>query len=52
MNMPYQLKDQDTTPPPVDPALKRAASGDAIAATLVVLLTAGLIAALVAFQVL
>lgn len=50
--MPYQLKDQDTTPPLVGPAVTKAAKGDAIAATLVVLLAAGLMALIVFVQIL
>jgi hypothetical protein len=49
--MTYQLKDQDVTPPPLDPALKRSVTGDAVAAVAMMVLTAGLIALIVALQI-
>ena len=50
--MTYQLKDQDITPPPVDPALRRSATRDAAAAVAMIVLTAGLIALVVTLQIL
>lgn len=41
--MTYQLKDQDVTPPPVDPAVKRSVARDGLAAVAMVALTFGLI---------
>lgn len=49
--MAYQLKDQDVTPPPLDPALKRSVAADAAAAVAMIILTAGLIALIVALQI-
>jgi hypothetical protein len=49
--MTYRLKDQDVTPPPVDPALQRSVTRDAVAAVVMMLLTAGLIALVVALQI-
>lgn len=45
--MTYQLKDQDVTPPPPDPANQRSAARDGLAAVAMVLATLGLIALLV-----
>jgi hypothetical protein len=50
--MTYQLKDQDITPPPLDPELRASVSRDAVAAVVMMLLTAGLIALIIAVQVL
>ncbi len=50
-DMTYQLKDQDVTPPPVDPALQRSVTRDAVAAVVMIVLTAGLIALIVAMQI-
>lgn len=50
--MVYQLKDQDVTPPPPDPANRRSATRDGVAAVVMVLLTAGLIALIVGVQIL
>ncbi len=50
--MTYQLKDQDITPPPLDPALRRSVAGDAAAAVAMIVLTAGLIVMIVALQIL
>jgi hypothetical protein len=50
--MAYQLKDQDVTPPPVDPALQRSVTRDAVAAVVMIALTSGLIALIVALQIL
>ncbi len=41
--MVYQLKDQDVTPPVVDPADRRSVAADGIAAVVMVLATLGLI---------
>lgn len=41
--MAYQLKDQDVTPPFVEPAKKRSVAADGVAAVAMVLLTAALI---------
>ena len=41
--MAYQLKDQDVTPPVVDPETKRSVASDGVAAVAMVLLTAALI---------
>ena len=50
--MTYQLKDQDTTPPPRDPALQRSVARDGAAAVAIALLTAGLIALIIGVQIL
>lgn len=50
--MSYQIKDQDVTPPPVDPSRQRSAKGDAAAAVAMIFLSAALIAAIIAFQIL
>jgi hypothetical protein len=50
--MTYQLKDQDITPPPLDPALRRSVTRDAVAAVAMIALTAGLIVLIVAVQIL
>ncbi|MEN9504901.1 MAG: hypothetical protein RI958_827 [Actinomycetota bacterium] len=50
--MAYQLKDQDITPPPVDPKLRRSVTADAAAAVAMIVITAGLIAMIIAFQIL
>lgn len=50
--MTYQLKDQNITPPPLDPALQRSVRGDAVAAVAMIVLTAALIVSIVAFQIL
>lgn len=50
--MVYQLKDQDVTPPPPDPANQRSATRDGVAAVVMILLTAGLIALIVGVQIL
>ncbi len=49
--MTYQLKDQDVTPPPLDPSLQRSVTRDAAAAVVMMVLTAGLIALIVALQI-
>lgn len=41
--MAYQLKDQDVTPPEVDPADRRSVAADGLAAVAMVLATIGLI---------
>jgi len=51
-SMTYQLKDQDVTPPSVDPSLRRSIRRDAAAAVAMIVITAGLIAMIVAFQIL
>lgn len=45
--MPYQLKDQDTTPPQPALADARSVTRDGLAAVAMVVLTAGLIALLI-----
>ena len=50
--MTYQIKDQNVTPPPRDPSLQRSARGDAAAAVAMMVLSAGLIAMIIAFQIL
>jgi hypothetical protein len=50
--MTYQIKDQNITPPPVDPELQSSVRRDAIAAVVMVVLTAALIVSIVAFQIL
>lgn len=50
--MTYQIKDQNITPPPVDPELQSSVRRDAIAAVVMVVLTASLIVSIVAFQIL
>lgn len=45
--MAYQLKDQDVTPPEVDPADRRSVAADGIAAVVMILATIGLIVLLV-----
>lgn len=42
--MTYQLKDQDVTPPPPDPANRRSIAADGLAAVTMALATIGLIA--------
>jgi len=42
--MTYQLKDQDTTPPPRDPANQRSIAADGLAAVTMALAALGLIA--------
>jgi hypothetical protein len=49
--MTYQLKDQDVTPPPLDPSLRRSVTRDAAAAVVMMLLTAGLITLIIALQI-
>ena len=49
--MVYQLKDQDVTPPPPDPGLQRSMRNDGLAAVAMMVLTAGLIALIVAIQI-
>jgi len=41
--MTYQLKDQDVTPPPIDPDKRRSIDGDGIAAVVMALATLALI---------
>lgn len=43
-DMAYELKEQDVTPPVVDPAGRRSMAADGIAAVVMVLATIGLIA--------
>jgi hypothetical protein len=50
--MTYQLKDQDVTPPPPDPAAQRSIARDGAAAVAVLLLTVGLIALIIGVQIL
>lgn len=50
--MTYQLKDQDVTPPPVDPPLRRSVVADGLAAVMIALMTIGLIAMIVWVQIL
>ena len=50
--MVYQLKDQDVTPPPLDPAHRRSAARDGAAAVAMALLTIGLIALIIGVQIL
>lgn len=50
--MVYQLKDQDVTPPPVDPNEQRSVKQDAAAALAAALLTAALIALIIGVQIL
>lgn len=49
--MPYQLKDQDTTPPTPDPTAERSIARDGFAAVAMIVLTAGLIALIIAVQI-
>jgi hypothetical protein len=49
--MPYQLKDQDVTPPEPDPAAQRSVARDGLAAVAMIVLTAGLIALIIAVQI-
>lgn len=49
--MPYQLKDQDITPPAPDTVAQRSVARDGLAAVAMVVLTAGLIALIVAVQI-
>ncbi|HRD99832.1 MAG TPA: hypothetical protein PLV68_00955 [Ilumatobacteraceae bacterium] len=42
-DMTYQLKSQDITPPPVDPARQRSVAKDGAAAVAMIVITAGLI---------
>lgn len=46
-DMTYQLKDQDITPPPPDPADQRSAASDGLAALAMVIGALGLIALIV-----
>jgi len=41
--MAYQLKDQDVTPPPSDPANQRSVAADGLAAVVMVLMSIALI---------
>lgn len=41
--MAYQLKNQDVTPPPPDPALQRSVARDGIAAVMIVVVSAVLV---------
>lgn len=50
--MAYQLKDQDVTPPPPDPALQRSVARDGAGAIAIALITLGLIALIVGVQIL
>lgn len=50
--MTYQIKDQDVTPPPLDPELQRSVRRDAIASVAMIILSAALIVSIVAFQIL
>lgn len=49
--MPYQLKDQDITPPDPDAVAQRSVARDGLAAVAMIVLTAGLIALIVAVQI-
>ena len=49
--MTYQLKDQDVTPPPLDPELQSSVRRDAVAAVVMMGLTAGLIALIIFLQI-
>jgi hypothetical protein len=49
--MVYQLKDQNVTPPAPDPMLQRSMRNDGLAAVAMMVLTAGLIALIIAIQI-
>jgi hypothetical protein len=50
--MTYQIKDQNVTPPPRTPEMQRSVRRDGFAAVAMIVLTACLIVAIVAFQIL
>jgi hypothetical protein len=50
--MVYEIKDQDVTPPVPNPATIRSSRNDAAGAFAITILTAGLIAAVIFFQIL
>jgi hypothetical protein len=50
--MTYQIKDQNVTPPPPDPQLQAEVRRDALAGVVMIVVTLGLIAMIVAFQIL
>ena len=50
--MTYQIKDQNVTPPPVDPSRQQSARRDAAGAVAMMFLSAALIACIIAFQIL
>jgi hypothetical protein len=49
--MVYHLKDQNVAPPPPDPLLQRSMRNDGLAAVAMMALTAGLIALIIAIQI-
>ncbi|MFZ9630089.1 MAG: hypothetical protein ACO3C1_12160 [Ilumatobacteraceae bacterium] len=50
--MTYQIKDQNVTPPQPDPELQRSVQRDAAASVAMMFISLGLIAMIVAFQIL
>ena len=50
--MAYQIKDQNVTPPPPDPAEQRSVRSDAFASVAMIFIALGLIVMIIAFQIL